>query len=153
MQTPIRPVDADAIATARALLGAARFGALGVIEAVRPQPLVTRVAMLADGADALLLLSALSQHTRALDHTPDAALMIGEPGPTGDPLTHPRLTLQGRVTEADKRAQRDRWLRQQPKSKLYYDFADFRLFRLRPDRLFLNAGFGKAYALTPADLS
>ncbi|MBM1221482.1 pyridoxamine 5-phosphate oxidase [Ponticoccus sp. SC2-23] len=153
MTDPIRPTDDEARALARGLLRDARHAALGVTDPETGLPFVSRVAVGHDGPDALLLISSLSGHTRALDADPGASLLLGEPGPKGDPLTHPRLTLQGRVTPADKATLKDAWLRDHPKTALYYDFADFRMMRLVASRVFLNGGFGKAYEMTREDLA
>jgi heme iron utilization protein len=110
------------------------------------------VAVGHDGTAPLLLLSGLSHHSKALALDPAASLLVGEPGERGDPLTHPRLTLLGRVERADKAALRDLWLRDHPKSKLYYDLGDFALWRLAVRAAHLNGGFGRAYVLAPGDL-
>jgi hypothetical protein len=150
---PIRPTDAEARALARDLIGAARFAALGVIAPDTGMPMVTRIAVV-PGPDAmpLTLISTLSAHTAALDAAPACSLLIGEPGAKGDPLTHPRLTLQAQAEPADKHALKAHYLRHYPKAQLYYDFTDFRLVRFAPMAGFLNGGFGKAYRLTPGDL-
>lgn len=156
---PIRETDDAARGLARALLSDARFGALGVIEPATGSPMVTRIAVgiTPDGAP-LTLVSSLSQHTAALRREPACSLLVGEPGATGDPLTHPRLTLQCRArfverSEPGHAVLRDFWLAHHPKSKLYLDFADFGFVVLEPRRGFLNGGFGKAYLLTAADLA
>jgi putative heme iron utilization protein len=151
---PVRPTDAEARALARAIVAAARFGALGVIEPEGGAPMVTRVAVVpdADGVP-MTLVSTLSAHTAALEADPACSLLLGEPGAKGDPLTHPRLTLQARAEAADKAQARTRYLKLYPKAQLYYDFGDFRLMRLAPVAAFLNGGFGKAYNLTPEDLA
>jgi putative heme iron utilization protein len=150
---PIRPTDDEARALARGILSAARFGALGVIDPDSGGPMVTRVAVGWDGTVALILVSDLSQHTRALAANPACSLLTGEPGPKGDPLTHPRLTLMARAEAADKAGFRAMWLAAHPKAALYYDFADFRMLRLVPQAGHLNGGFGRAFRLTPADLT
>lgn len=152
MTDPFRPLDDAARALALQLLTGARFGALGVL--LRPgQPMVTRVASLWSDGQMRLLVSTLSAHTGALEADPAASLLIGEPGQKGDPLTHPRLTLLGGVAPCDKAAWRDRWLQAHPKSALYFDFTDFRIFGLTPVEGHLNGGFGKAYRLTGDDLA
>ena len=151
-ETPIRPTDDDARALARNLLRGARHGALATRDAGSGLPHVARVAVGHDGPDPLLLVSTLSLHTRALLADPGAALLVGEPGSKGDPLTHPRLTVQGHCSPADKDALRARWLHDHPKTRLYYDFADFLLMRLSVVQAHLNGGFGKAYTLTRDDL-
>ena len=89
---------------------------------------------------------------QALRADPRCSLLLGEPGPRGDPLAHPRLTLLGRVQAADKARLRAPWLAAHPKSALYYDFADFALLRVLVDAAHLNGGFGQAFRLTPSDL-
>jgi len=100
----------------------------------------------------LILISTLSVHTKALQANPACSLLIGEPGPKGDPLTHPRMTLICKAEAADKAIHKKMWLAAIPKAKLYYDFGDFIMFRLAPTAIHLNGGFGKAYQLTPEDL-
>ena len=78
---------------------------------------------------------------------------LGEPG-RGDPLAHPRLTLQVRASFIEKTDEAvGRYLELQPKAQLYIGFGDFHLVRLEPQEVWLNAGFGKAYRMTPADLT
>ena len=151
---PIRPTDDDARALARGLIRDARFGALGVREPGTGMPMVTRIALV-PGPDGLplTLISTLSGHTGALDADPACSLLLGEPGAKGDPLTHPRLTLQARAEAADKAALRDHYLAHYPKAQLYFDFTDFRMVRFAPVAAYLNGGFGKAYTLTPEDLT
>jgi putative heme iron utilization protein len=150
---PIRPTDDEARTMARGLMETARFAALAVIDPETGAPMVTRIALVPgpDGAP-LTLISTLSSHTAALAANPACSLLIGEPGPKGDPLTHPRLTLQARAEPADKHALREHYLSLYPKATLYYDFGDFGLTRFAPLAGLLNGGFGKAYRLSPADL-
>lgn len=155
---PIRPTDDEARALARTLLAGAAHGALAVLDPATGAPSVTRIALALDPEGTpVTLVSDLSAHTAALRADLRASLLVGEPGPRGDPLTHPRLTLA--VTAAfvarddpARPALRAHWLAQRPKSKLYVDFADFSFVRLRPASAALNGGFGKAFVLTPDDL-
>jgi putative heme iron utilization protein len=150
---PVRPTDDDARALARSLIEGARFGALGVTDPDTAAPMVTRIAVVPgpDGAP-LTLISSLSSHTTALDANPACSLLLGEPGPKGDPLTHPRLTIQAMAEVQDKAALKAHYLAHYPKAQLYYDFGDFRIVRLNPVAAYLNGGFGKAYRLTAEDL-
>lgn len=156
VKTPFRPVNDDACTLARRLLDAATFAALGVLE--HGAPSVTRIAFATtpDGAP-LSLVSELSSHTAALIAHPACSLLVGEPGNRGDPLTHPRLTLQAearfiRQGSDAHRTLRAYYLSQRPKAKLYIDFADFHLVRFEVTEALLNGGFGRAYKLMPADL-
>lgn len=155
---PIREADGAARSTARDLLRGARTAALAVLEPGTGAPFVTRIAFGLDPAGApLSLVSDLAIHTRALRADPRASLLLGEPGGRGDPLIHPRLTLRatGRFIAPDapeRPALRAAWLRDHPKSALYADFADFHFVRFEIAGGHLNAGFGKAYALSANDL-
>jgi putative heme iron utilization protein len=157
-QSPLRPTDDEARALARALLAQAQSAALGVIEPATGTPFVTRIALgLGPDGAPVSLVSDLAQHTAALRANPACSLLVGEPGPKGDPLTHPRLTLQARAEfvphEAPAHAAlRAHYLQTHPKAKLYVDFADFRFLRFSVAAGHLNGGFGKAYRLTPEDL-
>lgn len=157
-KSPIRPTDDDARKLARALIDDARFAALGVLDPASKMPMVTRVAMATTPVGApVTLISDLSHHTSALVAEPKCSVLVGEPGTKGDPLTHPRLTLQcqasfirhGAPGHSDLRAH---YLTQQPKSKLYIDFADFSFAVFSVSAAYLNGGFGKAFVLTPEDL-
>ncbi|MBQ2262555.1 MAG: pyridoxamine 5'-phosphate oxidase family protein [Loktanella sp.] len=149
---PVNPTDDAARALVRDLLAEVRFAALAVTHPDSGAPHVARVGLIWDGQAALTLVSTLATHTAALLAHPACAVLVGEPGTKGDPLTHPRLTLSALAAQVDKTAQKDRWLAAVPKAKLYYDFADFVMFRLRPTAIDLNGGFGKAYRLSAADL-
>jgi heme iron utilization protein len=152
----IRDTDDDARRQARILLRGARFAAIGVIDPDTGFPSVSRVLLGTDidGA-AVILVSNLSAHTGALLADPRASLLTGEPA-KGDPLAHPRLTLQCLAESVERDSQtharlRDRFLARHPKSQLYIDFPDFRFFRLVPERASLNGGFGRAYHLGKED--
>ena len=156
---PIRETDDEARALARGLIAQARFGALGVIDPATGFPAVSRVALGPGpgGGGLYTLVSGLSGHSRALRADPRAGLMLGEPGPKGDPLTHPRLSLRIEARplprddprHADLRA---RWLADHPKAKLYIDLPDFFFIELVPLDASLNGGFARAYRLSAADL-
>ncbi|MDF1854553.1 pyridoxamine 5'-phosphate oxidase family protein [Pseudooceanicola sp.] len=155
---PIRQTDDAARALAQALLQQARFAALAVIDPGSGAPMLSRIA-LATAADGrpLSLLSDLAAHSVALKSNPAASLLVGEPGDKGDPLTHPRLTLQCRVRmvrqdHADHARLSAHYLALRPKAQLYAGFSDFFFALFDIDSAFLNAGFGKAYRLTAADI-
>ncbi|WP_245409736.1 HugZ family pyridoxamine 5'-phosphate oxidase [Pararhizobium haloflavum] len=153
----IRETDAEALSLARRLLRGAPYGALGVIEPENGYPSVSRALIATDPCGApVILVSQLSGHTNALKADPRASLLVGEPG-KGDPLAHPRLTVQCRAgtippDAPDYGAIRKRFLARHPKAELYVDFPDFRFIRLSPLAASLNGGFGRAYRLTADDL-
>jgi putative heme iron utilization protein len=155
---PLLPADAAARAQARALLSEAGFGALAFTDPETGTPGISRIAVGLDAAGGpVTLISSLSAHHAALRLNPAAALMVGEPGPKGDPLTHPRLMIRVEAQFVDRSdpshaALRLQWLATHPKAKLYVDFGDFGFVRLVPQSAFLNGGFGRALRLAPDDL-
>ncbi len=158
MASRVRPTDEDARRLARDLIRSARFGALGVFDPDTNAPRVSRIGLV-PGPDnlPLALVSDLAHHTRALGYNPACSVLIGEPGAKGDPLTWPRLSLQGRACfirhgdpqHTDLAAH---YLALSPKAGLYIGFADFSLLQIVVTGAHLNGGFGKAFVLDPADL-
>lgn len=155
----LRETDEEARKLARVLLRSARSGALAAIEPASDGfPFVSRVLVGIDiDGTPVILVSRLSTHTQALTADRRASLLTGEPG-KGDPLAHPRLTVQCEAEAIPRDCAlhlrlRERFLRRHPKSKLYVDFPDFGFFRLNPLRASLNGGFGRAYVLTAEDLA
>ena len=148
------PADADALALTAALL---RLGhaALSYI-AVDSAPGISRIALGRDSNGCpLTFVSALAPHLGGVRATPACALMLGEPGAKGDPLTHPRLMIRAQAafaTDEERAMLRAVWLAQHPKAKLYIDFTDFGFIWLHPTSAVLNAGFGKAFTITPDQL-
>jgi hypothetical protein len=153
----LQTVDDDARRLAKTLVRSARFGALGTLDPADGSPSVSRVALATamDGAP-IFLISRLSSHCTNLLADRRCSLLVGEPG-KGDPLAHPRMTLIGsamQIPSGDERAlYRSRYLRRNPKAALYVDFPDFSFWRFEIERASLNGGFGKAFALTAADLA
>ena len=154
---PIRPTDDEARALAQSLMSQARFAALATLDS--SSPLVTRVAFgLCAAGQPISLMSSLAQHSQNLAANPACSLLVGEPGPKGDPLTHPRLSLVGTAQFVSNQSPEHQemathYLRSHPKSKLYIGFTDFSFVRFSVRLGYLNGGFGKAFTLTPDDLS
>ncbi|OLP57233.1 hypothetical protein BJF92_06830 [Rhizobium rhizosphaerae] len=143
---------AEDIALARRLLADAPDAALAVLDD-SGHPFVSRVLVATDrDGTPFLFVSALSHHTRALIRDGRCSLLVTETG-KGDPLAHPRLTLQAMAAPVARDApERDRlrqyFLDRHPKSALYIDFQDFLFIRLMPIKGHLVAGFGSTAMLT-----
>jgi heme iron utilization protein len=156
---PVRDADPQARQLARDLLMGARTAACAYLTPGTGLPGIARIAFALDPDGCpLSLVSALSAHTGALRDRPDCALLVGEPGAKGDPLTHPRLMLRARAgfverATAEHETCRKHWLAAHPKSRLYVDFADFAFVRFAVADGVLNGGFGKAFRLQPKDLA
>lgn len=153
----LRDTDDEARRLARTLVRGARYMALAVLDPETGFPSASR-ALTGTDVDGVpvILVSGLSGHTKALIADPRCSLLAGEPG-KGDPLAHPRITVQclaesvARDTPQHARI-RQRFLDRHPKASLYADFGDFRFFRITPQGASLNGGFGRAYMLTGSDL-
>lgn len=139
---------------ALAVLQTARHAALSYVNSSDGMPAISRIALgLGPDGVPVTLISALSAHHAGLLANPACAFMVGEPGPRGDPLTHPRLMVSAIAEAVPREGLRDGWLREHPKSALYIDFADFHFFRLVPRGALWNGGFGKAARFLPEDLA
>lgn len=142
----------DAGLIARRLLRAARVGSLATSAQDGPFASLVTPAAAAD-ASVLLLLSDLAEHTRHLKDDPRCAVLVSGPAIEINPQTAPRLTVIGvAVPDADP-ALKARYLAIHPYAALYADFGDFRVWRLRPTRGRLVAGFARASHLREADFA
>ena len=154
---PVQPADEDARSLARQLLSLGH-AALAWEDTDTGTPGISRIAFARDPEAGLLtLVSGLAPHFRALRDRPDCALMLGEVGAKGDPLTHPRLMIRARASfvaadDPDRPAIRARWLQRNSKATIYIDLPDFAFVRLQPVSALLNGGFARAFHLAPADL-
>lgn len=154
----IRDTDNDARELARSLLTEARYAAIGVIDPETGYPSVSRIILTTvDNAVPIILASNLATHTQAILKDPRCSLLVGEPADKGDPLIHPRMTVQCLAERVERDGEehailRERFLARHPKAKLYIDFPDFSFYRLKPRKAALNGGFGRAFWLTPEDL-
>jgi putative heme iron utilization protein len=153
----LRQTDDEARRMARVLVRGARYMAVAVIDPATGYPFASRVLTATDlDGVPVILVSSLSTHTKALLADRRCSLLAGEPG-KGDPLAHPRITVQCDAEPVSRDSAAHAWIRQRflarhPKSELYVDFADFCFFRLMPVAASLNGGFGRAYALEGRDL-
>ena len=149
------PPGYDALGEARRLLRAAHAATLAtLLPGGFPMATLTTVASDDDGA-LILLASQLSTHTRNLDADGRCSLLLADIG-KGDPLAHPRLTVQGvaaRVADPAVRTRvRARFLAHNPKAALYADFGDFSFWLVAVERVYLNGGFGKAAEFDGVDI-
>jgi putative heme iron utilization protein len=154
---PVQPATAEALELVHRLL-ALGHAALAWTDPDTATPGISRIAFARDPEAGLLtLVSGLAPHCRALKAHPDCALMLGEVGEKGDPLTHPRLMIRARAAfvAADDPARpglRAGWLGRNPKAAVYIDLPDFDFVRLTPVSALLNGGFARAFHISPQDL-
>lgn len=129
---------------ARQLLRAHRYGALSTLsKKFGGHPFGSIAPYLADHDGSLLVLvSALAEHTRNIQHDPRVSL-----------ITHnqedPHIQTQGRLTVvgtaalvADRALAGTRYLRYFPEAQTYFDLPDFEFYRITPQALRYIGGFG-----------
>ncbi len=154
-KTPVDPraAHAEAVADAKRLMRLSRTAALATLDPATGAPFTTLVGVASDFDGApIFLMSTLARHTQHLASDPRASVLLTEEPERGDPLNHPRITLNGRIERAAEPRVRARYLQRNPKAKLYADFADFAFFRLAVESVHFNGGFGRADALSAADI-
>lgn len=144
---------AEAVADAKRLLRQSRTASLATLDPETGAPLTTLVGVASDFDGApIFLMSTLARHTRHIASDPRVSVLLAEQPLRGDPLNHPRITLNGPIKRAPDPRVRLRYLQRNPKAKLYADFGDFAFFRLVIESVHFNGGFGRAAALEPADI-
>lgn len=154
---PVQPADDEARQLAWSLMDTLH-ASLAYADAETGAPAISRIAFgLCPEGRPMTLISGLAPHFAGLEADPRCAVMVGEPGPKGDPLTHPRLMIRAsaRFVAPDDPARpalRAHWLKGHPKAALYVDFADFAFVRFMPESALLNGGFARAARLQPGDL-
>ncbi|MBR0655153.1 HugZ family pyridoxamine 5'-phosphate oxidase [Plastoroseomonas arctica] len=140
---------AGAIRESRHLIRGATAASLAT--SAEGQPFVSLVTpATAPDLSPLLWISTLSEHTRHLAAEPRCSLMVTGVADGPNPQTAPRITLTGLaepVPAAEVVALKARWLARHPYAALYAEFADFSLWRIRPQAALYVGGFARALRL------
>lgn len=106
----------------------------------------------------LIHISQLAPHTRFLQQYPDVSLAISQPDVgVDDPQTLARVSIQGKVVEItrddpDYPRLKEHYIQRLPQSRRLFDFGDFILFRLVPQKMRYVAGFGRTMMVSPDSL-
>jgi len=100
----------------------------------------------------LLLLSDLAEHSKNLKRDPRASLLFDGTAGMAQPLEGARLTLLGRIELAEEPNALARYVAKHADAEAWAQMRDFHLYRLRPIRAHLVAGFGRIAWLDAAEL-
>ena len=111
-------------------------------EAGAPYASLVQVAFDHDGAP-LLLVSTLADHTKNLHADARVSLLFDATEGRAEPLTGPRVSVQGTAAPAEGDFARARYLARFPGAAMYADFKDFAFWRVTPGRAHQVAGFGR----------
>ncbi len=151
--------DDASLATLAKLLAEHRQAVLATLDAGAPYTAMVAYAPEPGFAGFLLHLSNLSAHKQHLRLDPRVSLIVFEPdnGRT-EILQHTRVALACTAAivakdSDDYTASKAHYLARFPRHELMFTLGDFDLVRLLPHDGLLNAGFGRAYKVTPADLA
>lgn len=148
MSTPGEAKEPDPLVLARdvargcdraVLAAVARTGAP---EAGAPYASLVQIAFDHD-ASPLLLISTLADHTRNLLEDPRCSLLFDGTGGLAEPLTGPRVSVQGTARQTDDPRVAERYLARFPGARMYAGFKDFAFWKVAPARAHLVAGFGR----------
>jgi putative heme iron utilization protein len=142
---------------ARGLLRALDRAALGTLmrpdmpEAGSPYASLVLVAVDHD-ASPLLLISTLADHTKNLAANPAVSLLFDGTVDLDEPLTGPRVSVQGRAAKTEDERLKARFVARHPGSAMYAGFKDFAFWRVTVSRAHLVAGFGKIHWLSADEI-
>lgn len=127
----------------RQLIRAADRATLATNLAGEKWPYASFVMVACDfSAAPLLLISDLAEHTKNITGDSRASLLFEATAGLETPLTGLRATVLGRLELCADDALLARYARRHPDAAGYLEFADFNLYRLRPERIHMVAGFG-----------
>lgn len=131
---------------ARAVARACRTAVLasGMADGSGPYASLVLTAFGHDAAP-LLLISRLAEHTKNIEADPRVSLLCDGTAGFDEPLTGPRVSLQGRAMRSDDPRHRARFLARHPAAEMYAGFPDFALYRIAVERAHIVAGFGRIH--------
>jgi heme iron utilization protein len=129
--------------TARAVLAKSKHGVLSTNDAHGfPYSSLVDIAALENG-NILMLLSDLAEHTQNAKRDSKVSLFIAEDWTSEQKLSKARVNFFGTLSKIDKAAHQRTYIATQPKAEMYFSFADFHMFELWVERIYVIAGFGK----------
>lgn len=149
MAEPAAPPAFDHKGLIRHLVTSAKHATLATLTATGG-PFASLVALgRDDDLCPIIITSHLSGHTGHMEQDQRVSLLVAEMG-KGDPLAHARVTLVGLAVQAKPGEAlyehlRVRYLADNPKAQLYVDLPGFWFWRIIPQHVALNGGFGKAW--------
>ena len=134
---------------ARAVARACRTASLATAMAGSDGTPYASLVLVAFDHDAtpLLLISRLAEHTKNIEADPRVSLLCDGTAGYAEPLTGPRVSLQGHAERTDEPQHRARFLNRHPSAAMYAGFPDFNYYRIEIERAHIVAGFGRIHWL------
>jgi putative heme iron utilization protein len=146
-------------ALAAELVRRCKVAALGTLHDGAPSVSMVPYAIIEDPFAFVMLVSALSAHTKEMLGDPKVALMIMEPETdTKPPHTLARVSMQGRAEPLSQGAPRfdaarAAYTARFPDMVGLFELGDFMLFAVAPATVRVIAGFAQAASITPESIA
>ncbi len=129
--------------TVKPVLKRARTGTLSVVDFETGAPFGALVNVATDETGLpIFMFSSLARHSKCLAADQRCSLVVMELPDSGDPLTGFRATITGLMEPAEVELH-SRYIEHHPYAELYAGFGDFGFWRMRPQKVFVVAGFGR----------
>lgn len=143
--------DGEKTIPARTILRSAKTAALGTLDKDTGHPYVSFATIATNMYGApVFLTSDLALHTQNIRLDDRISLMVHETSTRDDPLTLGRTSLIGSADFNVPEDVKDRYLRRNPETGGYAQFADFHFFTMKIEMAHYVGGFGRIYQI-PAD--
>ena len=125
-----------------------RHGSLATLDRETGHPYASLVNFATDLAgQPVIFISGLARHTYNLQSSPKASLLAARLPPSGDVLTGARVTVLGEFEQIAAEGMAERYGDHHPQARMYLDFPDFSVWRLRARLVHGVAGFGRIETL------
>lgn len=146
--------EAEAVTLSKNLIFENNFAILGTILHTNLHegwPYNSLVQVASKDNELFLLVSELSDHTKNIQKDHHISLLFDGTSDSNR-MNSERVTVVGTVTKVDKEPLKKLFTKTHPKSKLFYDFEDFSVYKVSVQRGRYIGGFGKAFWLSGTNL-
>lgn len=126
--------------TAKHLIHSSKHGLLSTLD-IHGYPYASLVEVAPEQGDLLLLLSDLAEHSKNIQQNPKVSILLAEDFSELS-LAKARACFIGQIEKANPELI-NTYILHRPKAEVYRNFADFKLYRLKSERTYVVAGFGK----------
>ncbi|MFQ5470538.1 MAG: HugZ family protein [Gammaproteobacteria bacterium] len=152
-------MDNDSQALLNRLFRQQRWAAFSTLEDGRPFTSYVAFVTAKGSAGFYLHISKLAAHTRNVLNDSRVSLAVSETDDgRADPQTLARVSIQGILTpipmkDSEYDSAKKAYLERFPESAQCFDFSDFMLFKLEPEKIRFVAGFAKTWSLGRGQLA
>jgi putative heme iron utilization protein len=131
----------DLLQTAQHLLENSKHGFFSTLDS-QQYPYASLVEIAPEGKDLLLFLSDLAEHSKNIQSNPKTSVLLAEDYDELS-LAKARACFIGSIQREETTTMLEHYIKHHPKAERYKSFADFKLYRLKVERTYVVAGFGK----------